>query len=72
MYALQYEFRLRATSDNGQHQRIHILLQSASRFSSMSSFGITLQYSTSYTVDVRYKISNNGSDVWSRLWRSMC
>ena len=65
LYALQYEFRLRATSDNGPTPAYSCTTPSASRFSSMSSFGITLQYSTSYTVDVRYKISNNGSDVWS-------
>jgi len=65
LYALQYEFRLRAASDNGPTPAYSYTTPNASRFSSMSSFGITLQYSTSYTVDVRYKISNNGSDVWS-------
>jgi hypothetical protein len=66
LYALQYEFRLRATSDNGPMPTYYYTPASSSRFSSMSAFqGITLEYSTSYTVDVRYKISNNGSEVWS-------
>jgi hypothetical protein len=64
-YALQYEFRIRLTSDNGPTPVYHYTTPSSSRFSNMSAFGFSLEYSSSYTVDVRYKISNNGSDVWS-------
>ena len=66
LYALQYEFRLRLTSDNGPSPAYYYTLANASRFSSISAFqGLTLQYSTSYTVDVRFKVMNGGSEVWS-------
>jgi hypothetical protein len=66
LFAQQYEFRIRLTSDNGPEPTYYYTVPSASRFSSLSAFqGVTLQYSTSYTVSVRYMIMNGTTPVWS-------
>jgi hypothetical protein len=39
---------------------------SVSRFSNLASFqGLTVQFSTSYSVSVQYKLVNNGTELWS-------
>lgn len=66
--ALQYEFRIRLTSDNGMPPAYYYTIPSASRFSSLSAFqGITIDYVTQYSISVRYKILHNGSEVWSNF-----
>ena len=68
LFAQQYEFRIRLTSDNGTEPTYYYTVPSASRFSSLSAFqGVTLQYSTSYTVSVRYMIMNGTTPVWSNF-----
>jgi len=67
-YAIQYEFRIRLTSDNGVSPNYYYTIPNASRFSSLSSFqGIVLSYDTQYSVSVRCKVSSEGNEAWSNF-----
>lgn len=64
--ALQYEFRIRLTSDNGINPTYYFTAPSTSRFSSLSAFqGISLSYVTQYSISVRYKFLFNSVETWS-------
>jgi hypothetical protein len=64
--ALQYEFRIRLTSDTSPMPMYYYTNPNASRFSSLSAFqGITYSYVTQYTISVRYKTLFNGLEIWS-------
>jgi hypothetical protein len=64
--AIEYQFRIRLTSDNGATPMYYTTVPSASRFSNLASFqGLTVQFSTSYSVSVQYKLVNNGTELWS-------
>ncbi len=64
--AIQYEFRIRLTSDNGLNPTYNYTLPSSSRFSGLSTFqGIVLSYDTHYSVSVRCKVLSEGNEVWS-------
>jgi hypothetical protein len=66
--ALQYEFRIRLTSDNGMPTAYNYTIPSPSRFSSLSAFqGMTIDYVTQYSISVRYKIMHNGAELWSNF-----
>ena len=62
-YATLYQFRIRKTANVGGPYVEST--PNASRFSSLSAFGITLAYNTSYSISVRYSISNILRAVWS-------
>ena len=62
-YATLYQFRIRKTADIGGPYTEST--PNASRFSSLAAFGITLAYNTSYSVSLRYSISNISRPVWS-------
>jgi hypothetical protein len=63
-YATLYQFRIRKTA-NISFATYYYAAASASRFSSLGAFGITLDYNTSYSISVKYSISNNARPVWS-------
>ena len=64
--ALEYQFRIRLTSDNGPTPVYNFTNPSTSRFSTLASFqGLTVQFSASYTLSVQYKLLINGLEVWS-------
>lgn len=66
--ALQYEFRIRESSDNGPTPTYYFTNANASRFSTLSAFqGIVYSYVTQYSISVRYKINFNGSEIWSNF-----
>ena len=61
--AVEYQFRIRLTSDNSPTPAYFFTVPNASRFSQLSSFqGLPIQFATSYTLSVQYKLS---SGVWS-------
>jgi hypothetical protein len=56
-YAVQYQFRVRLTSDNGPTPTYYTTIPSASRFSSLTATqGLVVANSTQYSVSVRYSI----------------
>lgn len=64
-YATFYQFRIRKTSDPFESQSYYYTIPNPSRFSLLTAFGITLAYNTSYSISVRYSISNNIRALWS-------
>lgn len=64
--ALDYEFRIRLTSDNGPSPLYYYTAASSSRFSSMNAFiGLTLVAGESYTMSVHYSYLANGIRTWT-------
>jgi hypothetical protein len=65
-YATGYRFRIRLFADNGPTPTYYYSLPNASRFSSLTAFqGITMAYSTAYSISVEYSILNGATTVWS-------
>ncbi|MGV3697505.1 Ig-like domain-containing protein, partial [Flavobacterium sp.] len=67
-YATGYRFRIRLFSDNGPAPTYNYTAVSTSRFSSLAAFqGITIAYSTAYSVSVQYSVLNGTTTVWSEF-----
>ncbi|MGC4041173.1 MAG: YDG domain-containing protein [Flavobacterium sp.] len=65
-YATGYQFRIRLFGDNGSNPTYFTTAVLSSRFSALNAFqGITLAYSTEYSISVRYSILNGSTTVWS-------
>ncbi|MGC4041420.1 MAG: fibronectin type III domain-containing protein [Flavobacterium sp.] len=65
-YATGYQFRIRLFGDNGANPTYFTTAVLTSRFSALNAFqGITLAYSTEYSISVRYSILNGSTTVWS-------
>ena len=65
-YATGYQFRIRLFADNGPSPTYYFTPVITSRFSSLTAFqGITLAYSTAYSISVQYSVLNGATTVWS-------
>jgi hypothetical protein len=65
-YATGYQFRIRLFADNGPTPTYYYTAINPSRFSSLTAFqGITLAYSTAYSISVQYSILNGSTTVLS-------
>jgi hypothetical protein len=60
-YATAYQFRARLVGDT----TYYTTTPNASRFSSLSAFGVQFAYNTSYLVSVQYSIVSNSVTLWS-------
>ncbi|WP_445454308.1 T9SS type A sorting domain-containing protein [Flavobacterium sp. 25HG05S-40] len=65
-YATGYRFRIRLFSDNGPTPTYYQTAVLPSRFSSLTAFqGITIAYSTEYSISVQYSVLNGATTEWS-------
>jgi hypothetical protein len=65
-YATSYRFRIRLFADNGPTPTYYYTVPNASRFASLNLFqGITLAYSTAYSVSVEYSVADATGSLWS-------
>jgi hypothetical protein len=72
-YAVQYQFRLRLTSDNGPTPTYYTTVPSASRYSSLMAVqGLVLENNTQYSVSVRYSIPVAGVGTEFSAYGSEC